>query len=126
MNETGLKKIERKNDDFVFFFSSYSIDRSAARCMSSRHLLTIALHSSMLSTLYYTASSRVKLDLPYLDPCIHPRPRQPAAAALVAAAGQPEDGVDTPSDCVLDRYVLDRLLDAPDVYVRVERTAGTM
>ena len=70
----------------------------------------------------------MELDLPHLDCCVHPHPRQPpAAAALVAASGrQPEDGIDAPGHCVLDRYVLEGLLDAPDVYVRIERTRGAM
>ena len=70
----------------------------------------------------------MELDFPHLDPCVHARPRQlaAAAAALVAAGGQPEDGIDTTSDRVLDRYVLEGLLDAPDVYVRIERTGGAV
>lgn len=68
----------------------------------------------------------MELDLPHLDRCVHAHPRQPAAAALVATGGQPEDGIDPPSHRVLDRYVLEGLLGAPDVYVRIERTRGAM
>ena len=63
----------------------------------------------------------MELDLPHLDPCVHAHPRQPATAAALVAGGQPKDGIDAASHRVLDRYVLDRLLDAPDVYVRIER-----
>ena len=66
----------------------------------------------------------MELDLPHFDPCLHPRPRQPPAALV--AGRQPEDGIDTPSDCVLDRYVLEGFLDAPDVYMRIERTGGAV
>ena len=65
----------------------------------------------------------MELDLPHLDRCVYAHPRQPAAAA---ASGQPENRIDTPGHRVLDRYVLEGFLDAPDVYVRIERTRGAM
>ena len=51
---------------------------------------------------------------------------QPSALTALVAAGQPENGIDAPGHRVLDRYVLEGLLDAPDVYMRIERTRRAM
>ena len=65
-------------------------------------------------------------NLPHLDGCIYASACQPAALLGLGAVGQPQHGVDAPRHRILDRYVLQGLLDAPDVYVRIERTRGAV
>ena len=66
--------------------------------------------------------------VPHLDGRVRSSPCQPAAGAAASGlrGGQPEHGVDAPGYGILDRDVLYRLSNAPDVDVRVERARGAM
>lgn len=70
--------------------------------------------------------SGVERHVPHLDGRVRSSPRQPAAAAPSLGGGQPEHGVDAPGYGILDRDVLYRLSNAPDVDVRVERARGAV
>ncbi len=86
----------------------------------------------MLSRLHL----RVERHIPHLDGRVRASPCQPSTAATVhlrarararaSAGGQPEYGIDAPGYGILDHDVLQRLPDAPHVYVRVERAGGAV
>ena len=81
--------------------------------------------------------SGVERHLPHLDGPVRSSPCQPAATTGANSTalglgggggglGQPEHGVDASRYGILDRDVLHRLPNAPDVDVRVERARGAM